>query len=378
MCGNIIIDPDEKVWGNFPDGLYLKGGEMLRRIPGKGFPVLAALALLFPLLCLAGPGESERLYSSGREFLAAGDTASAQRQFEKAVAQNPGHAEARFHLGLLYSGNINTYDKAEQEFFDLAEIAMRSGGNSRDDLFYRTGLALASLYLKSGKTAKAGQLLRNVIASAPPDAPLDKAYNALGLASYYDRLYDDAIFELRHAIKINPNNVDARFNLKTIRARLEHFQAAKIYSRMGERKEAIAEYRKAIGIDPRFIEARHRLGVELSLAGQPAEGLKELRRADSISAIYRRGYEIWYEEGLILQAMGKTDEALKRFSRVIVSRPKFAAAHNEIGKIHLQRGEYDEATNFFARAIGIDPKTEYARNLVLAVSKKGDAAGPAK
>ncbi len=351
---------------------------MFRFIPWRGIFILAALSLLSPILCHADPEESERLYSSGRDFLTAGDTASAQKQFEKAVAANPGHAEARFHLGLIYSGNINTYDRAEQGFFDLAEIAMRSGGKARDDLFFRSGLALSNLYLKSGKTAQAGQLIRNLIASAPPNAPLDKAYNALGLASYYDRLYDDAIFELRRAIKINPNNIDARFNLKTISARLEHFQAAKIYSRMGERKDAIAEYRKAIELDPRFIEARHRLGVELSLNGQPTEGLKELRRADAIFSSYRRGYEIWYAEGLILLGMGRTDEALKLFNRVIDSKPKFAAAHNEIGKIHLQRGEYNDATNFFSRAIGIDPKTEYARNLVIAISRKGEGPSPAK
>lgn len=333
--------------------------------------------LLLPAPCIAGIEESDRLYSSGRDFVAIGDTASAQKAFEKAIVENPNNTEARFHLGLLYSGNINTYDKAEQLFFDLAEVTMRAGGKARDDLFFRTGLALANLYLKSGKTAKAGTLLRNVIASAPKDAPLDKVYNALGLASYYDRLYDDAIFELRRAIKINPNNVDARFNLKTIRARLEHFQAAKIYSRMGERKEAISEYRKAIQIDPRFIEARHRLGVELFLNGQKEDGLKELHRADSIFPDYRRGYEIWYEEGLILRSMGKDNEALKQFHRVIGARPKFAAAHNEIGKIHLDRSEFDQATTFFAQAIGIDPKTEYTKNLVLSFSKKAPPA-PAK
>jgi superkiller protein 3 len=337
-----------------------------------------ALTLLFPLLCLAGPEEAERFYAGGRELITAGDFASAQKQFENAIAQNSDHAEAHFHLGLLYSRNINTYEKAEQVFFGLAEIAMRTGGKSRDDLFYRTGLALASLYLKCGKTVKAGQLIRNVIASAPRDAQLDKAYNMLGLASYYDRLYDDAIFELRRAIKINPDNVDARFNLKAIRARLEHFQAAKIYSRMGERKEAIANYRKAIELDPRFIEARQRLGVELYHDGHPEEGLKELYRADSIFSGYRRGYEIWYEEGRILLAMGKTEEALRLFNRVIGSKPKFAAAHNEIGKIHLARSEYDAATDCFARAIGIDPKTEYTRNLVLAVSRRGVSTSPPK
>ncbi len=340
--------------------------------------VLAALMLLLPCSCPAGTEDGERSYSSGRDFLAAGDIRSAQKSFEEAIARNPDHAEAHFHLGLLYSQNINTYEKAEQEFFGLAEIAMRIRGKGRDDLFYRTGLALGGLYLKSGKTLRAGQLVRNVIASAPPDTGLDKAYNLLGLVCYYDRRYDEAIFELRRAIKFNPNNVDARFNLKTIRARLERYNAAKIYSRMGERKEAIANYRKAIEIDPRFIEARQRLGVELNADGHPVEGLKELRRAESISSGYGRTYEILYEEGRILAGMGRTEEALRVFERVISSKPRFAAAHNEVGKIRLERGEYDEAMHSFSRAISCDPKTEYTRNFVTAVSRRKASEAPAR
>ncbi|MBI5419390.1 MAG: tetratricopeptide repeat protein [Deltaproteobacteria bacterium] len=344
---------------------------MFRRIVVAGILVLAVLAILLPFPCFAGKEEGERIYTSARELLSAGDAAGAIRLFEKAIAEYPEHVEARYHLGVLYSGNINTYGKAEETFFEIPDFAMRAGSAVRDDLFFRTGLALGNLYIKSGRHVMAIQLIRNLIASAPPNAPLDRAFNALGLSYYYDRLYDDAIFELRRAIKFNPNNVDARFNLKTIRARLEHFQAAKIYSRMGERTEAIAEYRRAIEIDPRFTEARQRLGVELLLVGKHAEGLKELRRADSISTGYRRAYEIWYAEGLALQSLGRGDDALHQFNRVIESRPNFAAAHNEIGKIRLERKEYDAAIDCFARAIGLDPKTEYARNLVLSISRKG-------
>jgi superkiller protein 3 len=345
------------------------------RVPAAIAFLLCALSLL-PPDCVAGKEASERHYVRGRELIAAGDQAHAAVELEKSIAENPENVEAHYHLGILYTKNVNTFAMAEREFFELPAIAMRAGGKTRDDLFFRTGLALGELYVKNGRHSLAAQIVRTVIASAPPDAPLDKAYNTLGLAYYYNRIYDEAIFELRRSIKLNPNNSEAKFNLKAIRARLEHYQAAKVYSRLGERKEAIAEYRRAIELDPRFIEARQRLGVELYLNGESAESLKELHRADSISAGYRRAYEIWYAEGLVLQKVGKNDEALQRFSRVVGIRPRFAAAHNEIGKIHLARGEYDAATDCFARAIGIDAKTEYTRNLLIAVSKKADPASP--
>ncbi len=322
-------------------------------IPGRGF---------------AGPGD--QYYTNGRDFLTLGKPSAAAEEFRKAIAAFPDHVEARYQLALIYSGNVLTYEKAEQEFLELPASAMRAGGQARDDILFRAGLALGKLFVRSGRHDQAIPLIKNVIASAPPNAPLDDAYNTLGLALYYDRLYDEAIFELRRAIKQNPGNVKARFNLKTIRARLEHFQAGKIYARMGEQDEAASQFRRAIELDPRFVEARHRLGVVLLEKKEYADALKELKRADSISARYRKAHEIWYAEGLALRSLGKDGEALKMIRKTIEMKPSFAAAQNEAGKILLDQGKYDEAIPYFVKAIGIDPRTEYVRNLQITFSKK--------
>jgi tetratricopeptide (TPR) repeat protein len=344
---------------------------VLLRFAPTGLAAILVLAVLFSGPSYGGITESDRHYSRGRELATSGDTEEATREFERAVAENPQNPEAHYQLGLLYSRSISGHEKAETEFLILPDIAMRAGGKTRDDLLFRAGLALAKLYIKMGRLGIAVPLVKNILASAPVGAPLDDAYNALGLGLYYERLYDEAIFELRRAIKHNPDNLDAKFNLKTIRTRLEHFQAGKLYSRMGDRKGSISEYRKAIGLDPRFVEARHRLGVELLLSGDHAEAFKELKRAEVVSPSYRKAYEIWYAEGIALVRLARTREALVQFGRVAEVRPNFAAVHNEIGKVHFQRGEYDEAITAFARAIGLDARTEYAKNLVLCVTKKG-------
>ncbi|MCL5965853.1 MAG: tetratricopeptide repeat protein [Deltaproteobacteria bacterium] len=340
---------------------------------GSAAPVLlwALTALLASPAAFAGAESAERHYVTGREHLAAGNAAEAAREFAKAVAADPNHIEAHYQLGLHFARNIAAYDKAEREFLDLPEIAVRAGGRKRDDILFRAGLALGKLYIKKGLYEDAIKLTRNVAASAPPGAPLDDAYNTLGIAYYYERLYEDAILELRRAIKLNPNNTEAHFNLKTIRARLEHFQAAKIYSRMGERQEAAAQYRKAIALDPRFIEARYRLGAELFFGGNLAEALKELNRAESISPDYRKNYEIRYTQGLVLKAMGRAEEATRKFEQTVAARPGFAAAHNEIGLLRMGSGDLDGAIGCFVTAIGIDPKTEYVRNLQAAFARKG-------
>ena len=341
------------------------------------FPTFFPLALLLslPLALLpcpshAGAEEANRLYSLGRELVSAGNDREAERTFARAIEENPRHAEAHLQLASLYANSILSYEKAEDILLSLPEVAGTLDGKRRHDLLFRAGVSMGKLFVKSGRSTQAVSMLRNVIASAPPGAPLDEAYNALGLAYYYERLYDDAIFEMRKAIKINPDNEDAKFNLKTIRSRLEHFQAGKLFSRLEDRPRAVAEYRKAIDLDPRFIEARHRLGVELYADGKPAEGLKELHRASLVVAGYRKAYEIWYAEGLALLRLSRDAEAMGKFDQAVQARPTFAPAHNEMGKILMKREEYDAAIDHFVRAIGSDPRAEYSRGLQMAMTRK--------
>jgi len=337
-------------------------------VPGLLLPLLFAALAIGP--SHAGTEDADRLYSRGRELASTGNFREAELAFSRAVEENPRHAEALLQLASLYSHNILAYGKAEKILLDMPEVAGKLTGKGRDDLLFRSGVSMGKLYVQSGRSRQAVALLRSVVAAAPPGVPLDDAYNTLGLVYYYERLYDDAIFEMRKAIKINPNSEDAKFNLKTIRSRLEHFQAGKIFSRLGDRERAVAEYRKAIDLDPRFIEARHRLGVELYLAGNALEALKELRRASLVTADYRKAHEIRYAEGLALLRLDRTGEAMGRFEQTVRGRPSFAPAHNEMGKILLEREEYDAAIDHFVKAIGSDPRAEYARGLQVAMTRK--------
>ncbi len=339
---------------------------------------LALFSLVAPLVpaAQASVESSAEHYTRGRDLLKFGRFEDAAAAFQSAIAEYPGNGEARYLLATIYSRRIVDYENAEREFTAIPAIAMKGEAQHRDSLIFRAGLGLGKLYVKSGRNEKAIQIVRSVLSSAPAGAPLDEAFNTLALAAYYERLYDDAIFDLRRAIKLNPANTAARFNLKTIQTRLEHFNAAKAYARSGHVQQAIAEYRIAIDLDPRFIEARHRLGAELHAAGQHSEALKELRRAQSISPSYRKAHEIMFTEGLTLVALGRDDEALRSFTRALTAKPGFAAAHNEVGKVHMRKGEVSVAVNSFIAAIGIEPRTEFVKNLQAALAKQSAGAPP--
>lgn len=53
------------------------------------------------------------------------------------------------------------------------------------------------------------------------------------------------------------------------------------------------------------------------------------------------------------------------------SRPQNAAAHNDLGAVLCRQGKFDEAADYFNRAIQIDPDYKEARdNLNLALAEK--------
>ncbi|MFA5808118.1 MAG: tetratricopeptide repeat protein, partial [bacterium] len=165
-------------------------------------PILLLLLLLLsgapdPGPSHAGAEEADLLYSRGRERIATGNYREAEQAFAQAVVENPLHGEALLQLASLYARNILTYGKAEDILLSIPSVAGSIGRKGRDDLLFRAGVSMGKLYVKSGRNAQAVSLLRNVIASAPSGAPLDEAYATLGLAYYYERLYDDAIFEMR-------------------------------------------------------------------------------------------------------------------------------------------------------------------------------------
>lgn len=345
---------------------------MVRRPFIKHICVLILLPVLSVLSSTVHAGPGDEYYNRGRMLETERKYPEAAEAFEMAIREDPEHVLARYHLGLVSMKNILTFARAERMFLEVPKVAMSLQRKPRNDIFFLTGIALGKLYIKSGKHDKAIQLLKSTLSSAPDGSPLDEAYNILGLAYYFERLYGEAIFEFRRAIKYNPNNNEAKFNLKTIRSRLEHYEAGKIYSRVGERKEAIEQYRKAIMLDPRFVEARHRLGLELLAEGNSNLALKELKRAESITSQYRKMFEIWYAQGLAFRSLGRNVEAMNMFQKTIEARPNFAAAHNAAGTILMEMGQYEEAILSFARAIGIDPKTEYVRNMLKASNKKKD------
>ena len=92
-----------------------------------------------------------------------------------------------------------------------------------------------------------------------------------GIAYYDKRMYDEAVAEFKKAIEVNPNLAEA------------HNSLGAAYANKGMLDEAIAEYKKTIEINPNHDMAHNNLGIVYAYKGMPDKAIVEFKKAIEIN-----------------------------------------------------------------------------------------------
>ena len=114
-----------------------------------------------------------------------------------------------------------------------------------------------------------------------------------------------------------------------------------------------------------FADVHHLLGVSLSLLGQADRALGELRRALELNPHY---VEALIHQGLVLNDLGRTDEAQEAFGRAAehLSKPtaglpapvaaQLANRHAELAETYASAGAIDRAIGQYEAALQLGPE----------------------
>jgi protein O-mannosyl-transferase len=142
------------------------------------------------------------------------------------------------------------------------------------------------------------------------------------------------------------------------------------FLRQGRLEEEIADFQRALEIEPYYAEAQYDLGTALLQKGQLNEAITHFQKALEINTNYADAYD---NLGNALLQKGNVDAAIDHFRMALKIMPGSAEAHNNIGNALLQTGNLDEAIVHFQQALQIKP--DYAEayyNLGNALLQKGD------
>jgi eukaryotic-like serine/threonine-protein kinase len=205
---------------------------------------------------------------------------------------------------------------------------------------YTAGRALAR---KDPDLDRAIVLLDRAV-TADPNSPL--TYAALGEAQFSKYLITDdpqwkahAWTSLKKAEQRNPD-------LAAV-----HYVAGLIYDDEGQYEQAVADFQRAIELEPRNGDAWRRLGKTYEHNNQANLAQSAYLRAIEVQPDYFKNYR---DLGAFYFTRDEYEEAATQYKKMIVLVPDLAVAHYQLATPYLDLGRYDEAEKELKAALSIE------------------------
>ncbi len=150
----------------------------------------------------------------------------------------------------------------------------------------------------------------------------------------------EAEANIRKSIEINPHFPYSHYNL------------GNLLKSLGKLQEAELSHKKAIQLKPDFAEAHTNLGNILKKLGKLQEAELSTRKAIQLKPNLAIAH---YNLGTILSKLGKSQEAEISTRKAIELKPDLAIAHSNLGNILSKLGQLKEAELSTRKAIELKP-----------------------
>jgi tetratricopeptide (TPR) repeat protein len=209
-------------------------------------------------------------------------------------------------------------------------------------------------------------LWSSVIKTFPGRIPI--AHTNLGLAYDVQGMSDRAMAEYEKAIAINPALEHPYNNLG--------FD----YYKKGRYKEAIASYEKALVINPNYAKAYYNLSLAYYAEKMFDESIAAYEKAvgldPDLAGIYRDlGKALanaCNNRGQSLHLQGMFDEAIASYEKALTLNPASAEAYNNAGLAYYAKNMLDQSIASYEKALVINPNIAGTQiNVGLALHAKG-------
>jgi predicted TPR repeat methyltransferase len=208
---------------------------------------------------------------------------------------------------------------------------------------------------QAGRLAEAERRYRALISGGYPIA---EVHNNLGFL--LDQRGDSAgaLAEYRKAVAINPADPGALNNL------------ASALRDLNNPEEAETCYRRALSIKPDHPEANNNLGMMLSDRGRHSEALEYYRKALAVDPAHVAALT---NSGVALRRSGQTDKAIELWKQVVSLRPSYVEAHVYLADTLADLGAIEEARQhaLIADALEVPPRSALRFALGIALARCG-------
>ena len=196
---------------------------------------------------------------------------------------------------------------------------------------------------KAGRTQEAEQLYAAILNAQPkhPDANHNMGVLAVGMGKL-----DEALPFFKRALDSNPSIRQYWLSNAEALIKLKRFD------------EATKNLQIAIKIQPDFLEAHYNLGILQTKNDNLDEAIASYKRAIEIQPNHSAAH---YNLGNIYKEKEQYDTALEHYRLAVQAKPDYAMAHNNMGTILKEIGDVTAAIESFERTIDIDGQAVESR-----------------
>jgi tetratricopeptide (TPR) repeat protein len=118
-------------------------------------------------------------------------------------------------------------------------------------------------------------------------------------------------------------------------------------------KEAVAEFAKAVAMNPRDPKDRLNYGLALLRSGATKEGMAELERVQKEKPDIPH---TWFNLGIQWKKFGETEKALTQIRKFVALAPNDPPGHYNLGVLLKQIGDMNGAVAAFRKTAELDPR----------------------
>ena len=309
--------------------------------------------------------EARKEFLEGLELADNLETAKSLDHFDKAIALDPSFASAylnRANVSLTmkdFLENINeavSHKDAASEGERLMILATQAGANAQFEQQRGYLEKLVSLYPNDERARFAlgtfffgqqeydsaiGQLVRSV-RLAEKFAP---SYNLLGYAYRQAGEYDNAETAFKKYTELIPGDANP------------YDSYAELLLKIGRFDESIANYKKALAIDPNFVSSEVGLTMNFLYQGKPEQASQEAHHLSEIARNEGEQRQAYFVQAVVDADAGNLDAALKDFENEFAVGQKIndvVGMAGDVGaqaNVLLESGKPDEAIASFQKSL---------------------------
>lgn len=238
-------------------------------------------------------------------------------------------------------GDASLYNKRAKVYLGLKELNEAINDSKRairmDSTRAEYYLTLADGYFMKNETRLAKELLEIIVKKFP-----DNVTALLKLAEIYYLVqnYQKGIDYVNKALKIDEHLAKG------------YYIKGSIYRESGDTARAISSLETAVEQDNRFEDAFYDIGIMYAARRNPIA----LEYYDNVLKINPANTNAAYARAKLLQDLGKTDESISEYEKIISGNKGCDICYYNLGAIFLEvKKDPKKAVEYFTKAIEINP-----------------------